>query len=114
MASRISRDRQVLRRRHYVRKATSSNYWFDFTRSQVSKYRAQFGDNFCLIINGSDTIDDAYILPFSMAKVAFAPDAVDHRGRWIGTIVNDHLTLVPSGNSLYVGGYHNAFELLAD
>ncbi len=113
MPSRIARDRAELRRRHYIRQATAFNHWFDFTASRVAQFTARYGDNFCLVINGSNSIDDTYIIPFSRAKTTFSPDALDYRGRWIGTVIDNILQLTPSGNSMNVSGFHNAFELLA-
>jgi hypothetical protein len=78
----------------------------------MASYHSRFGDNFCLIINGSHTSDDAYVIPYSVARRVFTPEAIDHRGRWIGTVINSILTLTPSGNSLNVSPYHNSFELV--
>ena len=66
MSSRIVSHRTPLSRRHYVRQATAWNHWFDFSASRVDWYRARYGEEFCLVINGSNSIDDAYIIPFAM------------------------------------------------
>ena len=112
VSSQIALHRSRIQRRHYVRNATADNHWFDFAYAKLERYRSRFGDDFCLVVNGSDARDDAYILPFRVARRVFTPKAVDHRGRWIGTIVDDVLRLSPSGASLNVGGYHNPFQLL--
>jgi Endonuclease NucS C-terminal domain len=101
-----------VRRRHYVRKATAENHWFDFMSSRVRDYRARFGDQFCLVVNGSDTREDAYIIPYTVARDVFTDAALDGRGRWVGTIVGNTLTLAPTGNTLNVSAFHNAFKLL--
>lgn len=101
-----------LRRRHYVRNATAVNHWFDFMATKASAFSKRFGDDFCLVINGSHVIDDAYIIPYSIASQTFTRNALDHRGRWIGTIENDQLVLVPSHNTLRISSYHNAFHYL--
>ena len=106
------RNWDEIRRRHYVRKATADNHWFDFMPSRVRDYQAQFGDSFCLVVNGSDTREDAYIIPFEVARQVFTDTALDNRGRWVGTIVGSTLTLTPSGNTLNVAAYHNAFQML--
>ena len=114
MPSRISQRASDIRRRHYLRNATTSDYWFDFIVSRLHWYHSRFGEDFCLIINGSYTNDDAYIIPWQAASKVFTDDALaaDGRGRWIGTIKNSMLTLRPSGNYLYVAAYHNSFDLL--
>ena len=102
----------ALRKRHYLRNATASNRWFDFTSSKVNAYKKRYGDDFCLIVNGAHDYDDAFILPFSFARQAFTLAALDHRGRWVGTIIDSTLLLAPSSNSLPVASYHNAFHLV--
>lgn len=101
-----------LRRRHYVRNATAPNHWFDFTSTKVARFVQRYGNDFCLVINGSHTHDDAYVIPFSVALQAFTQAALDARGRWVGTIEGSQLVLVPSHNSLRVASYHNAFQHL--
>lgn len=102
-------------RRHYVRRATADNHWFDFMRAKVRTYSAKFGDDFCLVINGSESEDDAYVIPWKVAKDVFTDSSIanDERGRWIGTIRGSTLTLAPNGESLNVRPYHNTFELLS-
>jgi hypothetical protein len=108
----MMRNWDDIRRRHYVRKATADNHWFDFMPSRVRDYEAQFGQDFCLVVNGSDTREDAFVIPYRIARDVFADNALDNRGRWVGTIVGSTLTLTPSGNTLNVAAYHNAFALL--
>ena len=101
-----------LRRRHYLRNATAPNRWFDFTSGKVADFVKRYGEDFCLIINGSHDSDDAYIIPFKIARQTFTRDALDARGRWVGTVEGAQLILVPSHNSLRVSTYHNAFHHL--
>src|SRR4051812_13983878 len=112
MGNRLSADPSI-RDRHYIRKPTADNHWFDFTGTKLREYRERSGDDFCLIVNGSETSDDAYIIPYAVARSVFTDDAADHRGRWVGTIVGSTMTLAPSGNTLNVERFHNAFDLLA-
>ena len=111
MNSYIAKHRRALSRRHYIRKATSSNYWFDFSGRKLNSYRGHYGDDFCLIIFGSEVVDDSYIIPYEDAKCVFTEEAMDDRVRWIGTIVDDVLRLA-GGDSLSVRTYYNAFNLL--
>jgi hypothetical protein len=112
MPSQITSNRALLSWRHYVVKATAWNHWFNFYASRLQQYQTQYGEDFCLIINGSNATDDAYIIPFSKTKQAFTPDAIDHRGRWVGTVCDDVLRLASSGHCLRLRAFHNAFELL--
>lgn len=112
MPSRIVQNGARIRPRHYVRQATAANHWFDFMENRVNVYRAQYGDDFCLIINGSRNDDDAYIIPFSIARNTFTPDALDERRRWIGIIEGTRLHLSTNGANMNVMPYHNAFHLI--
>lgn len=96
-------------RRHYVRLATAGNHWFDFSVGKVRSYQARFGDDFCLVVNGSREIDDAFVLPFRAVRDMFLEEASDGH-RWSGTIVGSILNV--SGKSLNVSKYHNNFGLL--
>jgi hypothetical protein len=109
----IDENSTKLRRRHYLRNATAPNKWFDFTSGKVNDYLERYGDDFCLIINGSHDSDDAYIIPFKIAREVFTHDALDARGRWVGTIEGSQLVLAaPSHNTLRISSYHNAFQPL--
>ena len=110
--STIEKHLHTLRSRHYVRNATAPNHWFDFTANKVARFVKRYGDDFCLVINGSHTYDDAYVIPFVVARQTFIQSALDDRGRWVGTIVGSQLILVPSHNSLRVASNHNAFHYL--
>ena len=109
----IEENLVMLRRRHYLRNATAPNRWFDFTSGRVNDYVKRYGDDFCLIINGSHTQNDAYVIPFKVARQVFTSDALDARGRRVGTIDGSNLVLgAPSHSTLHVGGHHNAFHHL--
>jgi hypothetical protein len=95
-----------------VRRAFAPNHWFDFSATRLADYRVRFDERFCLVVDGSETLDDAYVIPFAIAKTLFTADAVDHRGRWVGTIKHNVIRLTPSGREFDVTAYHNAFELL--
>jgi len=82
--------------------------------NKVKAYESRFGNEFCLVINGSETREDAYVIPFAAARRVFTESSLasDDRGRWIGTIRGSTLTLAPNGETLNVAPYHNAFQLL--
>jgi hypothetical protein len=99
--------------RHYVRKASAWNFWFDFMYNKTKLYYQLHGDNFCLVINNSDIKDKAYILPFKMVKAYFNEKNLEADGRrWVGTIINNQLKLGPAEASIPVGQYYNRFDLL--
>jgi len=102
-----------IRSRHYVRVATAWNYWFDLASARLTHYQERFGDLFCIIIPGSLTEPDCYVLPYALMKVILRQVPLDHRGRWMGTIVKHELRLPASGLVLPVRTFHNALELLA-
>ena len=109
----LTSQRATLSKRHYIRKASAWNYWFDFTYSKVGLYRQNYGDNFCLVVNNSDTSDKAYILPFKTVREYFSERNLEPDGRrWIGTIISNRLKLGPAETSIPVGQYYNRFDLL--
>lgn len=115
MASFIQDYENKLKQSHYVRVAKSANnYWFDFTASKLEEYQKKFANKFCLIIQGSPEINDAYIFPLDEVRNFFSKDLIDHRGRWIGSIRNNIMRISTSGKakSISVSRYYNAFDLL--
>jgi hypothetical protein len=115
MSCYIEENIKGLKLKHYVRYASSdTNYWFDFTSSKLDLYRRKHGDNFCLIIQGSKSVNDAYILPYYDVRLFFTNDLIDQRGRWIGTIKNDIIKISANGktNSFSGSKYYNALYLL--
>lgn len=100
-----------IRHRHYVRVATASNYWVDFSKGKLEKYRRMYGDNFCLVINGPKDRDDAYVLPFHVVQPFFRDDNLDPDSRgWSATI--DGSYLIHQGERVEVSHLHNAFSHL--
>jgi hypothetical protein len=117
MPSYIADNLSTVGVRHYVMKATTDNHWFNFYPSQIATRQAQFGDDFCLIVNGSTTEDDAYVLPFAEFRGFFTDDFIDpKKNRWVGHIASDKLTLNRQGKSPTksrpVRRFHNAFQLI--
>lgn len=112
MASLIAENQDTLSQRHYIRNARTRTYWFDFTAGQVESYRRRYGNDFCLVLNGSDEVDDAYILPYAEVSAFFDPALTDDRNRWIGTVRNDVIRLSPGGRSMSVSAYYNAYDRL--
>ncbi|MBM3356610.1 MAG: hypothetical protein FJY54_02655 [Betaproteobacteria bacterium] len=101
-----------LSRRHYVRNARSWNSWFDLSQSRIEGFRDRFGDDFCIILNGSDDADDLYVIPYPIAKRALHADLLDHRRRWVGFVRGEKLRINNAQRKLPLKPFHNAFELL--
>jgi hypothetical protein len=112
MLSFIEEHRPELARRHYIRKATAKNYWYDFSEGPLRRYRRKFGENFCLVIFGSVKVDDAYVIPYHLVKEFFTQEHMDsRRSRWIGTIRDGHL-YIRDQFVLSVIPYRNRHDLL--
>ena len=112
MVSYVTQNARRLASRHYVRNATAWNHWFDFTDARLQSYLRRYGEGFCLVINGSHDRDDAYVLPYRVAKQILTRDRIDYRGRWVGTIVGDKLRVAGDELNLPVVTFRNAFHLL--
>ncbi len=70
-----------------------------------------------MVINGSETENDAYVLPYKVFKGFFTEDYLDHRNRWNGTIKDNIIKLTLTANNkpnkyLSVGAFYNAFSFL--
>jgi len=112
MGNYIAENRDTLSERHYIRKAGAANYWFDFHFNRLASYKDQFGVNFCMVIFGSEEMNDAYVMPYSQVAGLFTEDLLDDRGRWIGTIRSNIIHLSPGGRSMSVSDYYNTFDML--
>lgn len=108
----IAEHRDELSVRHYIRKAGTEFYWFDFAYNKFREYQEQYGNYFCLVIYGSENEDDAYIMPYNYLQAFFSIDSLEsNRARWIGNIKDDVVHL-SGGKSISVAAYYNAFDLL--
>ncbi len=109
----ISERRMNLSMHHYMRMARAGNFWFDFAKAKVKLYQQRYDDDFCLIVNNSDTEDNVYILPFNEIKSYFTIENLQpSRRRWVGTIKNNRLKLGPASESIAVGQYYNRFDII--
>jgi hypothetical protein len=112
----IKTHKPRLEQRHYITTARRSNYWHNFYEKKLGKYRHRFGDDFCLVINGSTKADDAYVLPFKAVKDCYSKQYLNGN-RWIGIIEDIYLIVSRSGapvQRVCVAEFHNAFELLQE
>jgi hypothetical protein len=79
----ITRHRERLGHRHYVVDATTGTKFFNFYESRFRKFIDAYGDDFCLVINGSTTFDDAFILPYKDFRDFFTAQLLDEHHRWV-------------------------------
>ena len=112
MSSYIADNLDMLTQQHYIRRASASDYWFDFTLGKLEAYQTTFGEWFCLILYASDTEDDSYVLPYWHVKHLFKEEYLDSRRRWVGSISNNLLRIRRSNQSMSISAYYNAFEYL--
>jgi len=113
MSSYLIDNLRSLKDQHYIRKATSYNYWFDFNINKLRRYQNKLGESFCLVINGSVEENNAYVMPFNEVKELFKDTDLDpDRSGWSGTIINNVMRV--RGRSLSVSPYYNAFHLLEE
>jgi 5-methylcytosine-specific restriction endonuclease McrA len=113
MGSYIYDQRAALAERHYVRKAGTDSYWFDFRVNKVDDFIQRYGENFCLILFGSEAQDDAFVMPYRAVKTLFNPANTDRTGRrWIGSVRRGLIQLSPGSKSMPVLEFYNAFQHL--
>lgn len=112
MTTFLERNGNTYRGRHYIRKATASNHWFDFSFNKMQSFIKKYGDNFYLVIDGSEIKDDTYVIPYSLAKPYFLDEYLDSRKRWIGTVIDHRIKIASADHSISVAEFHNRFELL--
>ena len=114
MSSFIFDNRNSFSEYHYIRKAGSTDYWFDIRVSKLKTLQDNFGDDFCIIIFGSETTNDTYVIPFSQIKELFIEENLYKNIRWMGSIVDGTLRIRNSSLALSIAEYYNAFEWLRD
>ncbi len=106
------------KRRHYCRKANGRvsngpNYWFGVAQSIITKYDVEFNGDFRIIIYRDNSPRNYYAIPYSVFRQLLTPSHFDSNrgnGGWIGTIVNDILSISKSPhepNCLNVSRYKN-------
>ena len=98
----IKENRKQLAKNNYVRKADAkTNYWLDLSSRKLDFYRQLTNDNFNIIIYGDEYVEtDFYIIPFEEIKHLLVENNFaksDGRRRWIGNIINHHLSLSNTG-----------------
>jgi hypothetical protein len=89
----ISSNLDSIKKRHYAQKATTSDYWVAFYESQIDKYKAQFGEDFNLIIYGKeDEPYDFISIPYNQLSDFLTDEHLDERNRrWVFSIDGDKL-----------------------
>jgi hypothetical protein len=114
----ITKNRLSLEQRHYITDATVRTMWFNFYEGKLRDFIANYGHDFCLVINGSTQHDDAFILPYKDFRDFFTSDFLVANHRWVGYVRADDevIKLSTDGRAKEKFGheYHNAFGLLQD
>ncbi len=82
-----------IRKKHYVLKASSSDYWVEFYESVLNHYKSQFGEDFNLIIYGNANIPNDFVsVPYVQLKELLTDEHIDQRKRrWVFSIENNKL-----------------------
>jgi hypothetical protein len=72
----VLKNRSILSQQNYIRKADpESDYWIDFSMTQVEKYLNKFGDKFNLIVAGSSYEEgDFFVIPYAILKHILVDD----------------------------------------
>ncbi len=103
----VKENRNKLSINNYVRKADAkTNYWLDLSEGRINNYRKLTNDNFNIIIYGNDNLEtDFYIIPFEELKHLLLENNFaksEGRRRWIGNIINHHISLSNTGVKLNI------------
>lgn len=75
-----------------MRKASPDvRYWFDFSSNKLQTYIDKHGDNFNLIIPGSESLEtDFYVIPYRCLKHILVEEYLSgERNRWVGRILHN-------------------------
>lgn len=81
-------NRKVLGQRHYVVTGTGHDYFTQFTHPKLSRFRARYSNNFCLIIaRNSNEAGDFFAIPFSSASEGFVEERLQETPRSTGHVV---------------------------
>lgn len=103
----VKENRDDLAIDNYVRKADAkTNYWLDLSDGRINHYRTLTNDNFNIIIYGNEDLEtDFYIIPFEELKHLLLENNFaksEGRRRWIGNIINHHISLSNTGVKLNI------------
>ena len=103
----VKANREKLAANNYVRKAHArTNYWLDLSSRRLDYYRQLTNDNFNIIIYGDENIEtDFYIIPYDELRHLLTEDSFaksDGRRRWIGNIINHHISVSNTGVKLNI------------
>ncbi|MFZ0674953.1 MAG: HNH endonuclease [Methanoregula sp.] len=84
---------ESIKKRHYAQKAKSTGYWVAFYESVLNRYKAQFGEDFNLIIYGDENLrDDFFSIPYIQLKDFLTEPHIDEqKRRWVFSIENNIL-----------------------
>ena len=112
----LTKHRDTLGERHYITSAQAETHWFNFHEGRLRDFLDSYGDDFCLVIDCSSQMDDAFILPYKEFKDLFTQDLLDGNHRWVGSIRNEVIRISAGGaaKEREASNYHDSFHLLQD
>ena len=112
MKNQILINRSQISEKHYVRRANPANeYWVDFWENTLNMYKRKFGNDFCLIIAGSEDLEnDFYKIPFSFVEDFFIDSTMSRyktkRTRWIVSVKPQHKLSVRHAGERDISEYY--------
>lgn len=115
MGNYIHKNRDLLKRSHYLLLTNAEQYWFNASPGRLQDYRQQYGDDFCLVLYRYGPDNDCYIIPFKALKQLLISEylvPVKTSQRWHGSIKEDILRIRTADHTVNVSQYYNAIQLL--
>jgi hypothetical protein len=108
-----------LKSRNYVLPARGADYWFGWEASRVNEIRQATGDEFYLILYGSETDEkDFFVIPYEAVQHVLTEANLTHyagkqanRRRWVGKIRKQKLKF-RSGTAVDLTPYYGNLRLL--
>jgi hypothetical protein len=112
----IETNRHILAERHYILSPIGTEtHWFNFRVNQMRNRTAEWGSEFCIVLNLSRTTDTAYIIPYVAVESLFVLKYMARENdRWVGNLIDENLRVVSGKFSaeVFVGDYYRRFDLL--
>ena len=115
MGNYINKNKELLKRRHYLLLTNAEQYWFNASPGRIQNYHQRYGTDFCLVLYRDSPDNDCYIIPFKALEQLFVSDYLvpaTNSQRWHGSIKEDILRIRTANHTVNVSQYYNAIRLL--
>ncbi len=103
---------------NYVRKADAkTDYWFDLAKSKIEDLISEYGDEFRIIIAGSDEKEgDFYVIPYKEIKHLLKDIylSLGEKNRWIGSVNKHIFTIRSCPDKVDVSKYYGDTDLIKE